>query len=107
MYTLVIDAALKPGKKSEFLNYWKAEILSAQKKQDGFVDEILLFADKDPNQSLGLSFWEHRHEAENYYRNIFPRLASGAERFCERQPVIRQYNVEVAETFDVWAEEAA
>ncbi len=51
MCTLVIDAALKPGKKSEFLNYWKAEILSAQKKQEGFVDEILLFADKDPNQT--------------------------------------------------------
>jgi heme-degrading monooxygenase HmoA len=107
MYTLVIDATFKADKKPEFLNYWKSEIFPTLQEQNGFVDEILLFADKDPNQGMGLSFWDNKQDAENYYRNVFPRLASAVEPFCERRPVAREYNVEIAESFDVSGEEAA
>lgn len=107
MYTLVIDATFKAGKKPQFLDYWKRQILPTQKKQAGFVDEILLFADKDSNQGLGLSFWEGKQEAQSYYRDVFPRLAAGVEPFCEKQPVVREFKVEAAEILDVSAEEAA
>lgn len=107
MYTLVIDATFKSGRKAEFLDYWKKEILPTQKEQYGFIDEILLFADKDPNQGLGLSFWESKEDAQEYYRKVFPRIAAATTPFCEKQPVVREYNVEVAETFDFSADKAA
>jgi quinol monooxygenase YgiN len=107
MYTLVIEASFKPDKKPEFLDYWKNQILPAEKQQNGFVDELLLFANDNPLQGLGLSFWESRQQAEEYYRNVFPGLAAAVEPLCEKQPAVRQYHVEVAESLDISAEEAA
>jgi hypothetical protein len=42
MHTLIIEGTFKPGKKTEFVTAWNNEILPTLKKQQGFVDEILL-----------------------------------------------------------------
>jgi hypothetical protein len=59
MYMVFIDGDLKPGKKNEFLKAWSSQILPLLKKQDGFVDEILLREDGS-EKPCGLSFWKPR-----------------------------------------------
>ena len=46
MHTLIIEGTFKPGKKTEFVTAWNNEILPTLRKQQGFVDEILLFGPK-------------------------------------------------------------
>jgi hypothetical protein len=56
MHTLIIEGTMKPGKKDEFTEAWRNEILPTLKKQNGFVDEVLLFDTADPNRGVGLGF---------------------------------------------------
>ena len=107
MYTLIIEGTLQPGKKSEFVNYWNKEILPALKKQQGFVDEVLLFGSQDPDLGVGLSFWKSREEAERYHREVFPKLADAVQHLMTGAPTVRPFNVEAAETFQVRAGKAA
>jgi heme-degrading monooxygenase HmoA len=107
MHTLVIEGTIKPGKKNEFVTAWKKEVLTALKKQQGFVDEILLFGTTDQNSGVGLSFWKTREEAERYHRSTFPQLASSLQHLMNGSPTVRSFNVEASETFHIATEKAA
>jgi heme-degrading monooxygenase HmoA len=80
MYMMFIDGDLKPGKKNEFLKAWSSQILPLLKKQDGFVDEILLL-EENSEKPCGLSFWKSKEHAEGYRRDVFPQ-AKASLRIC-------------------------
>ena len=107
MYTLIIEGTLQPEKKSEFVNYWNKEILPTLKKQQGFVDEVLLFGSQDPDLGVGLSFWKTKEEAERYHREVFPKQAGSVQHLMNGAPTVRAFNVEAAETFNIRAGKAA
>jgi heme-degrading monooxygenase HmoA len=107
MHTLIIEGTFKPGKKPEFVTAWNNEILPTLKKQQGFVDEILLFGAEDPNLGVGLSFWKTREEAERYHHEVFPKMASSVQHLINGAPTVRSFNVEAAETFRIPASKAA
>jgi hypothetical protein len=98
-----IEGTFQPGKKSEFVNYWSREILPTLKKQQGFVDEVLLFGGQDPDLGVGSSFWKSREEAECYHREVFPKLAGSVQHLMRGAPIARSFNVEVAETVQIRA----
>src|SRR5438093_13418855 len=101
MHTLIIEGTFKPGKKEEFTKAWKNEILPTLKKQNGFVDEMLLFGTGDPNLGVGLSFWKTKEDAERYHREEFPKLAGSVQHLMNAEPTVRSFNVEAAETFRI------
>jgi len=107
MYTLIIEGTLQPGKKSEFMNHWNKEIFPNLKKQQGFVDEVLLFGSQDPNLGVGLSFWKTKEDAEHYHREVFPKLVGSVQPIMNGAPTVRSFNVEAAETFQIRAGKAA
>ena len=107
MHTLIIEGTMKPGKKAEFNTAWRNEILPALKKQNGFVDEILLSETANPNRGVGLSFWKTGEDAARYQRDVFPRLVSSVQNLMDGQPTVRSFDVEAAETFRVAAGKAA
>jgi heme-degrading monooxygenase HmoA len=107
MHTLIIEGTFKPGKKTEFITAWNHEILPTLKKQQGFVDEILLFGTTDPDLGVGLSFWKTSEEAERYHREVFPRVASSVQHLLDSAPKVRSFNVEASETFRIPAGKAA
>jgi len=73
MYMMFIDGEVKPGKKDEFVKAWSTQILPLLKKQDGFVDEILLWEGGSHNGCCGLCFWKTKEQAERYQRDVFPQ----------------------------------
>jgi len=89
------------------VNYWNKEILPTLKKQQGFVDEVLLFGSQDPDLGVGLSFWKSREEAEHYHHELFPKLAGSVQHLMNGAPTVRSFNVEAAETFQIRAGKAA
>jgi heme-degrading monooxygenase HmoA len=107
MHTLIIEGHIKPGKRNEFLAAWKKDILPALKKQQGFVDEILLLGSTEQDSGVGLSFWKTREEAERYHRSTFPRLTSAVQHLMNGSPTVRSFNVESSETFHIATEKAA
>jgi heme-degrading monooxygenase HmoA len=107
MHTLLIEGHIKPGKKNEFLAAWKKDILTSLKKQQGFVDEILLFGTTESESVVGLSVWKTREEAERYHRDTFPKLNTSLQNLVSGTPTVRSYNVEASETFRIAREKAA
>ena len=107
MHTLIIEGTFKPGKKDDFTKAWRSEILPTLKKQNGFVDEVLLFESADPNRGVGLSFWNAKEDAERYHREVFPRIAGSVQHLMDAAPTVRSYDVEAAETFRIRARKAA
>jgi heme-degrading monooxygenase HmoA len=106
MHMLHIDGRLKPGKKEEFLKAFNSQILPLLKKQNGFVDEILLFEDAT-NTGIGLSFWKSRKDAEQYQHNVFEKAKSHVEHLLEGKVTIRSCEVESSETFHITSRKAA
>ena len=107
MHTLIIEGTFKPGKKTEFVIAWNNEILPTLKKQQGFVDEILLFRTDGPDVGVGLSFWKTRDEAERYHREVFPKVAGSVGHLLNGAPTVRSFDVEAAETFRIVPGKAA
>lgn len=106
MYMMFIEGGLKPGKKDEFVSIWSSRILPLLKKQDGFVDEILLLED-GTQAPCGLSFWKSREQCERYQQEGFQQAKSFVHDLMHGSPRIRGFEVEAAETFNIRAGKAA
>jgi hypothetical protein len=98
MYMMLIEGELKPGKKDEFHKIWSSKILPLLKKQDGFVDEFLLF-EEGTQKGCGLCFWRNREQGEHYQRKAFPQAKSFVQHLMQGHPTIRGFEVAAAETF--------
>jgi len=72
-------------------NYIHDKILPILEDQPGFVEEILLVSDTDPDQILALSFWEgHPYDAagrETSMSCIRPISEGGNEPRPSRRPI--------------------
>ena len=106
MYMMFIDGDLKPDKKDEFLKVWSSQILPLLKKQDGFVDEILLLEDGSL-KPCGLSFWRSKEQAERYRRDAFPQAKGFVEHLLSGAPTVRGFEVAASETFNIAARRVA
>src|SRR5216683_612728 len=66
MFTRVVAVRTKPGKARDLSKTIHDKILPILEDQPGFVDEILLVSDTEPDKILALSFWESQQDAERY-----------------------------------------
>jgi hypothetical protein len=107
MYMLLIDGKLKQGKDNEFLDAWSKQILPVLKRQDGFVDEILLFEQGGRSGCVGLSFWNTPEQRERYYREVFPEAKNFVQHLLDGEPTVRSFEVEASEIFKIAAPKAA
>jgi hypothetical protein len=106
MYMLLIDGTLK-GKNNEFLDVWSKQILPLLKKQDGFVDEILLFEQGTQSGCVGLSLWNTQEQCERYYREVFSQAKNFVQHLLVGEPTVRRFEVQSSETFKIAARKAA
>jgi hypothetical protein len=62
------------------------KILPILEAQPGFVDEIVLLSDTEPDQILALSFWKSQQDAERYTHDQFPRVNELISHLVESAP---------------------
>jgi len=74
MFTRVVAVRTKPGKARDLSKTIHDKILPILEDQPGFVDEILLVSDTEPDKILALSFWESQQDAERYTHEQYPRI---------------------------------
>ena len=107
MFSRVVAVRTKPGKAKELAKTIQDKILPILEGQPGFVDEIVLVSDTEPDQILALSFWRSQVDAELYTHEQFPRVNELISRLVESAPVSRTFNVDAFCSHKVRAGKAA
>ena len=107
MFTRVVAVNTKPGKTRELTKSIHEKILPILEDQQGFIDEILLVSDTEPDQILALSFWKSPQDAERYTHEQYPRINDLISRLVESAPVSRTFNVDTFTSHNIAAGKAA
>ena len=64
-------------------------------------------SDADPNQVLGLSFWNSKEDAERYDEEQYPKIHEMLKHLIETEPEIRTFDVQSSTTRQFTAKKAA
>lgn len=93
MFARHITLELKPTLAKEFPATFEREIVPLLKKQKGFVDELLLMT-PEKRAVVAISLWEKKEHAENYHRELYPKVEKLVEKYIEGAPVIKEFEAE-------------
>jgi heme-degrading monooxygenase HmoA len=107
MFTRIVECTVRPDKKDELQQRIRNEILPLLQKQPGFVDEVGLVSDHDPERMVAISFWKTREDAERYHRETFPRVQDILKSSLKTPPKVETYNVEESTIHRIAAGRAA
>ena len=94
MFTRVVEVTTKPGKARELSHTITDKVLTILKNQPGFVDEVVLISNENPDHILALSFWKTREDAEKYNREQFTNVTDLIRNFSEGKPKVQTFEVE-------------
>jgi heme-degrading monooxygenase HmoA len=107
MFTRVVELTCKSGKSKELANTIDEKAMPILKKQRGFVDEIVLVSDAEPNRLIGISFWNTKADAEQYHREQFSKIHDSVRHLLDTDPVVRTFDVHASTTHRIEAGKAA
>jgi quinol monooxygenase YgiN len=107
MFTRIVELTSKTGKQRELTSVVHDKVVPILKKQTGFVDEIVLVSDSDPNRVLSLSFWKSSEDAEKYHQEQYAAIRNMVNSLLEAEPVVRTFNVDSSTTHKIAAGKAA
>jgi len=107
MFTRVVEITSKAGKARDVSRTVSDKVLSILKNQPGFMDEITLVSDEDPNRVLAISFWKSKENAEKYQREQYNNVVETFRNLMEGPPQVRTYEVETSTFHKIAAGKAA
>jgi heme-degrading monooxygenase HmoA len=107
MFARIVELTAKTGKARELVRMGNDEIVSIMRDQPGFVDEIILQSQDDPNRLLALSFWRTRRDADTYNLESFPRITEMIRNLVEIPPQVRTFDVTTSTAHNISAAERA
>jgi heme-degrading monooxygenase HmoA len=107
MFTRIVEMTTKNGKARELSRTINDKVLSLLRNQPGFVDEIMLVSDQNPDRLVALSFWETKEEAEIYNRETFPKVNEIIRGQIDGPPKVQTFNVEDSTVHHISAGKAA
>jgi hypothetical protein len=95
MFARLVTMQLRPSLANEFPATFEQEIMPVLKKQQGFVDELLLVAPQI-REMVAISLWEMKSHAEIYNRELYPMVEKMVEKFIEGVPIIQNFDEKYA-----------
>ena len=107
MFARVAEIETQTGKGRDLSSAMNEKVLPILEKQPGFVDEIMLVSNTDPDQFLALSLWRSEADAERYNREHFPTVSEILKPLYERAPKVTTYNVDTSTTHKIAKSTAA
>ncbi|HEY6253902.1 MAG TPA: antibiotic biosynthesis monooxygenase [Candidatus Angelobacter sp.] len=107
MFTRAVEVTTKPGKARELSRTISDKVLNILKTQPGFVDEVVLISEENPDQILALSFWNSDTDAQTYNREHFPKVIELIQNLTAGPPKVRTFNVEQSTIHKIAAGRAA
>lgn len=107
MFTRVVEVTTKPGKSHELANTIHEKIIPILRQQSGFLDEMVLTSDMEPNRVMAISYWKNKDDAERYEREHFGKVTELISNLLETKPVVRTFQVHTSTLHKIAAERAA
>jgi hypothetical protein len=93
MFAREVVLQLKPNVVNELPVTFEKEILPLLRKQEGFLDELLLVT-PEKREVEAISLWESKEYAELYNRELYPQIEKIMARFIEGIPVVKKFEAE-------------
>ena len=93
MFARIIDFVSRPGKAKALNETIQSRLFPILRVQPGFVDEIVLESDVEPNRIATVSFWRTREQAERYNQETYPAVTAMLVGSLEADPVVRTFIV--------------
>ena len=94
MYSHVIDLTARPGRAKDLVNAIRDQAIpQIIRGSEGFVDEIVLLSDTDPNHVSAVSFWRSKEDAERFYATGFDRVSALLQPFLSAKPERQEFVV--------------
>jgi heme-degrading monooxygenase HmoA len=107
MLARVVDFVSSPGKTRILNETIQNKLLPILRVQPGFIDEILLVSDVEPDRFLSLCFWKTREKAELYNQQTYPAVKEVLRASLETDPVVRTFNVASSQVRNIVTGKAA
>ena len=101
MFARIVDFVSRPGKTRSLNEIIQSRLLPILSVQPGFVDEIVLESDVEPNRVVTLSFWGTREQAERYNRETYPAVKEVLGASLEADPIVSTFHVTNSTTRDI------
>ena len=107
MFTRVVEVQAKSGKAKELAKTIYDKALPILRGQTGFVDEVVLVSDTEPDHLLALSFWNRQQDAERYNKEQYPKVNELIAHLVATAPAVKTFNVDSSTTHKIAAGKAA
>ena len=107
MFTRVVEIRTTKGKAKDLTHLVSDKILPILKSQSGFLDEITLVSNSDPERILALSFWKSESDAEKYNRDQYPKVQQIISPFVDAPPKVQTFEVETSTVHNIAKGKAA
>jgi hypothetical protein len=92
MFACNVSINLRPNTLSEFLKTMENEIVPLLQKQKGFQDEMTLSA-PGGIEVAAVSFWDQKENAQGYDSSGYPKVLKILDKFLDRTPHVRTFEV--------------
>lgn len=92
MFVRKVAARLKPNSLTKFTNLMEREVLPWLRKQQGFLDLIVLAA-ADGREVATISFWDHPANAEAYNSTGYPEVLNALGELLDGRPYLKTFDV--------------
>lgn len=107
MFTRVVEIRTKLGKTRDFSVTLNEKVLPILRKQPGFVDEITLVSNTEPDRVLALSFWQSEADAEKYNREQYPMVTEILNPLLDIPARVQTFDVDTSTTHHIVKGKAA
>jgi hypothetical protein len=92
MFARKVAVRLKPNSLPAFTTLMDREILPWLRKQEGFLDLIIL-AVTGSTEVATISFWDHQRNAEAYDSNGYPEVLKRLDELLDGVPYVKTFDV--------------
>lgn len=106
MFTRIVECRARTGKAKEFITLLQEKVLPILQKQPGFMDEIVLTSNSNPERVVGLSFWNSEADAERYRNEQYPKIEDLMMPLLQGSPEVETFSVDIFSTHKILAKAA-
>ena len=107
MFTRIVEMTARPGKAMDLALALNNNVLPTLRKQSGFIDEIVMDSNADPEILLEISLWESKTDADRYAHTEFTHVIDGLTDLIHAMPQVRTFNVKQSTIHRISADKAA
>src|SRR5258708_18058340 len=87
MYSHIIELTAKPGQARVLVDVIRDRAIpEIIRLSPGFVDEIVLLSETDPNRVSAISFWRSKQDGDLFFQNGFAKVSAMTQPYLSAKP---------------------